>query len=635
MNKVINWFSSKHIAFIIIWISLVVMVSLAFIFDGTGDDGDSITHFLHAHYAFNHPISFFDHWAKPVYVLFASPWAYWGFVYVKLFNICCLGVSLILTYKLADHFKFPNPWLAPLIIMFFPVTITLTLSGLTEPLFAAWLMTGLYFFIKEKPKSATIWLSFLPFVRSEGLIVICIILIYLLISKYWRFIPLLTIGHLFYGFVGLIYYKSPLWVFQTIPYASLSTPYGIGKWTHFYVNMPGILGIYFNVIWQIGMVIGLINLIKFFISPSKYQFPKNELWLIYGIFTAVFVGHSIFWALGIFWSFGLMRVLIGVVPLIALISLKGINFILDFISKINVKVSKVFICFIIVIGIFNLKSSLHPSFFKLNAFQVLLKRTALKYGKLWEAEKPTPVIYYNVPYLSLVLPEIFNYFNSSKRKMAINLYDGSPLPEHFYYIWDPGYAFYEGGGPLSKAINDKRLKLFSSESEYDNFYGETRNIYIFTKDTSTFSVKGTLYSYSNEKEIDRFENSEEFKGKKVCKVFKDNQYSLGFKQFTRLITPPPKSIKLKVTLKIKTDFFPKNEWENARLVYSIDANGKNRFWEGIPIQPRILKSSDWQEFEHEMVLPGNRTVDDELGIIVWSPNENPVYIKDFKVELLE
>ena len=55
-------------------------------FDGTGGSGDSIHHYLYAKYATAHPENFFNHWAKPLYVLLACSFAQFGFVGMKIFN---------------------------------------------------------------------------------------------------------------------------------------------------------------------------------------------------------------------------------------------------------------------------------------------------------------------------------------------------------------------------------------------------------------------------------------------------------------------------------------------------------------------------------------------------------------------
>ena len=63
------------------------MIFLAFWYDGTGDEGDSVFHFLYSKHAFEHPENFLNHWAKPVFVLITAPVAQFGFIAMKIFNI--------------------------------------------------------------------------------------------------------------------------------------------------------------------------------------------------------------------------------------------------------------------------------------------------------------------------------------------------------------------------------------------------------------------------------------------------------------------------------------------------------------------------------------------------------------------
>ena len=91
-----------------------------------------------------------------------------------------------LAYKTAKIFNIPWSGLVPLILFCAPMGINQVLSGLTEPTFAFWMMASIYLFAQKKPYSAAAWLSFLPFIRSEGLVVICVVIVYMVIKKYWK-----------------------------------------------------------------------------------------------------------------------------------------------------------------------------------------------------------------------------------------------------------------------------------------------------------------------------------------------------------------------------------------------------------------------------------------------------------------
>src|SRR6185503_15916015 len=146
---------------------------------------------------FEYPQHFLNQWAKPVYVLIVAPVAQLGFNAVKILNLLFSCGTLLLTYKVGRKLELKDSWMAVVLTAFAPLFMIITLSGLTEPLFAFWLMAGLYGIMAGYRNSSLVLLSFLPFVRSEGLIVLCVLLLYLLVKKWFKLIPLLLIGHLF------------------------------------------------------------------------------------------------------------------------------------------------------------------------------------------------------------------------------------------------------------------------------------------------------------------------------------------------------------------------------------------------------------------------------------------------------
>ena len=72
--------------FVLLFIYVIIATLTIIFFDGTGDSGDSIHHYQFAKLAPLHPELFFNHWAKPLYVLLASPFAQFTFIGVKIFN---------------------------------------------------------------------------------------------------------------------------------------------------------------------------------------------------------------------------------------------------------------------------------------------------------------------------------------------------------------------------------------------------------------------------------------------------------------------------------------------------------------------------------------------------------------------
>jgi hypothetical protein len=304
----------NYILFIYAFISIGILI----IFNGTGQEADSINHYLHARYAVNHPELLLNHWAKPLFTLIAMPFAQFGFIGVKVFNVLCSFFSLYYIYCIAQSLNWKRPYLAALFFILFPLSFTTTYSGFTEPLFALILLISIYWVIQNKYAVAAILISFSPFVRSEGLIIIGVFAFYLLIQKNYKHLLLLAFGHCIYALVGSFYYGDLLWVINKIPYAELSTPYGEGHFFHFFEQLNYALGIPLYILFWLGF----ISIASRIVQGLKNR--KTEL-LILLCFVAFFLAHSLFWQLGIFNSMGLKRVFAAVSPLMALISLYGFN----------------------------------------------------------------------------------------------------------------------------------------------------------------------------------------------------------------------------------------------------------------------------------------------------------------------
>lgn len=193
---------STHTPKNILWYVLLVYALIAGLtivyFDGTAGTGDTITHFLFAKYAFKYPIFYFDHWGKPVFTFLASPFAQFGFTGMKIFNAIITLLTLYFTYQCAVLLKIKQPVLPVIFCIFMPSYYILTFSGLTEPLFALFLSIGLYFLLKQKYLTSVIWVSFMPFVRSEGLIIILAFACFLILKRKWKLLPFFITGGILY-----------------------------------------------------------------------------------------------------------------------------------------------------------------------------------------------------------------------------------------------------------------------------------------------------------------------------------------------------------------------------------------------------------------------------------------------------
>jgi hypothetical protein len=372
----------------------IVSALVIYFFDGTGDAGDSIGHYLYAKYAPQHPRLFFNHWAKPIYVLLFRPFAQFGFIGVKIANAILANATIFFTWRVAKTFNLPNPLISGVFILFSPLYFVLTFSGLTDILFGFVLILCIDLYTRNRRILSLVILSFLPFVRSEGIIIIGVFGLLTLLERKWKLLPLLAIGHVVYSLAGLSVYDDLLWVFTKVPYLNLEDHYGSGKPFHFVKNLIYVVGVPIYLVFWLGVI-------KIIVDGAKRRIRDDFIILIGIGFLAFLVAHSIFWALGIFNSMGLIRVMIGVMPLIALISLYGFNTILSLPKSYATLHAVALILYVLIFPFTSNKAAVKwDRDLSLNADQIIAKRVAMKI----EADGyQTDRFVYIHPYLSMCL----------------------------------------------------------------------------------------------------------------------------------------------------------------------------------------------------------------------------------------
>ena len=439
---------------IFIFSFFLISLIIAFSFDGTGDMGDAISHYQYARYAFIHPEHFFNQWAKPFFVLLASPFAQFGFIGIKVFNVLCGTVSLLFTYKIAQKLNFPNAWLAPFILASSTGYFTLMFSGLTEFLCAALLSVAIYGYIANKNwVFNTVIISFLPFVRSEGLIVIGVIGLFLLLKKRWSMLPFLATGHVIYAFVGygLGFHRDIFWVFTKLTYAGWQA-YGSGTLFHFIDKLYYFTGLPHFAFWIVGTLAFLTQILRGRLGKNWLELA----FLVFGIFFAILVAHSLFWYLGIFMSFGLIRVMNAVMPFFALISLFGFNSFLTIISNIKAKiiVKNLIIAYFVIFQAIRHPSSIKwKSDLNIDDGQVLANQVAI----FLKEKYPNKTYFYLHPHIPFALNT--DNFDKAKFRQFTDVRDASNLNNQSIFIWDNLFCKIDGGMSLEDVTKNPKLEI--------------------------------------------------------------------------------------------------------------------------------------------------------------------------------
>ncbi len=421
-------------------------------FDGTGDPGDSITHYLYARYAPAHPELFFHHWAKPLFVMLAAPFAQFGFVGMKVFNALVSGGTLLGTYRLAARAGLRHAILAPLFCLAAPRFFTLTFSGLTEPLFACLLVWALVCLASHRMRLGAILLSFLPFVRSEGLVMIGVVGLYLLLRKEHRTIPWLLLGTVVYGLAGWPVHGDPFWPLTAIPYAELDSPYGSGTPFHFIEKAVHVLGVPLYGLFLLGTVLG--------IRSWWHAKDRTHVRYLVGLCTWAFIAaHTVFWWAGIFNSMGLTRVLTGIVPLMTIVALAGLERAVLFIPHRRpwpALATAAVVAYVLVFPVTPNPSAISiDRDLRLREDQLLMQRTAQQVVQAGGAQRRVVAHH---PYLALELvrdPFDTDAWLQLRRGMLDQI-----LPDDIV-VWDDWFAPMEGHVALHDLTQRDRRVLWS------------------------------------------------------------------------------------------------------------------------------------------------------------------------------
>ena len=617
-----NQKQEQILVYSVLGIFTVVMVWLAITTNGTGDWGDAIAHYLFSKYAFAHPENFLNHWAKPVFVLFTAPIAQGGFVAMKLFNVAMLVISAYLAWRVGTLLSVSHSWLVIFPMMAAPMNISHTLSGLTEPMFACWLMLGLYWLIREKPFWAVLWLSFLPFVRSEGLIVFCVLVIYLLLKKWWRYLPLLATGHIVYSLIGYFYYKDFLWVFTKMPYATIEGAYGSGDFWHYANKMHQVMGDYLPILLLVGLLVGAIRWIQYWWKEGI--FSKEELWLVYGISVAFFLAHSIFWKFGIFNSFGLTRVFMGVLPLFSLIILQGINGTLHLMPK---RFKWPFIGLLLVLMAWYLDKSLDINFH--------LAPTPAQDGQSQLLEKyaknyPDHTYYFDAIHPALAAD--LDWFDPMQHRFTPQLFTGEPIPKKSMVLWDDWFSKDESNMPLAQIANDKRFRLIEClETGHD--WQEVKNKNCLFEFDPAYGEATIL------QQLD-FENNLQERNLDSL-IVKSGKYSQGLNRayaFSTAFSGWLSSFQNRPNATIRLScwvYLPKNTNPatiETKAVISFESNLKSFGYHATPVFQKGDQVGAWKKLIVEQAIPRPKILTDQVKVYLWNPSATTIYIDDLVVD---
>ncbi len=431
-------------------------------------------HFQFAHWAWDHPLNLLDHWAKPVFTLIAAPFAAFGFAGMKFLQCLLVLGTGFFVWRIAGHFKFKFAWAAPVLAFAAPELFLSQLSGLTEPMFGFFLCLGIWLMLRQRLLLAALLLSCLPFIRTEGFLLLPTFGLYLLlIERNWRATLLLAATTVLYSLVGGIVFGDLLWIWTKNPYAGPLDNYGAGNWTHFIEQYLFVVGIPIYGLTILGLLTTPFQIIR-----RKVEQKAAFLLLILAPFAIYFGAHVIFWATGTGHSMGLIRVLIAIVPLGAIIALLGLETLLAFIPPKVAIASKVLLGLILAYAcLFPLLPN--PASIKAKDLQLSADQRSMQNAAEWMKDQalddrtvfsayPATAYYLNTdPFDTLALRPIIQI-------------DKGEVPIGSIIVWDNWFGELEGG-ITPRFLNDNAFRFKPLQSWKSQDGKRSHEIALFEK----------------------------------------------------------------------------------------------------------------------------------------------------------
>ena len=459
-----------------------LLAYLDYLSPGYSGGGDTYNHYLIARFSWQNPELFLDYWGKPVYTVIASLFARLGLAGSVLLNILCLIGSAIAVFITAQRLNFKNYFLAGVIVLLCPVFLDNTISSLTEPLFAFFLALIMMFISQNRIGAAAVVAGFLPHLRSEGLIILGVLLVYFVLkNRSIKPLLLMAVGSLGINMLGWWQTGEPFWIITSNPYigAQLSGASICGS------------GSLFHYPWQTHYTFGLVNsflaalsaiLIVWHVYKKKIGL-YSPIVLTLVLFVTFYGAHVFIWWQGLMGSCGYIRVMTIVAPLIALLVVYAIEHIVERLARLKGEQSY-WLQVGVIVFVFLVQIITPIRYFK-HRYPIPLSEEEEVFQEVAEWYKSQEVsgnatVYLN-PYFSVV-GDVNPYDNTQHFQLYASGIQW--IKSGDYVIWDAHFCPNEGGVPKSTFVGNaeyEHLKTFKPKERYITLNDYEYEVLVFRK----------------------------------------------------------------------------------------------------------------------------------------------------------
>jgi len=631
-----NFFDEKR--FVVLTISLISALFLIVLFLSKGFTGGSETiwNFNFARFAFTQPQIFFNGLSKPLFTALSSPFTLAGIKGLQIFNIIVGIVAGYFSYLVARELKMKQPILAAILCCFTPIFAYNMFSGYAEILFALATIIITYLYIKDKYYVASIILSFLPLIRFEGIFLIPIYAIFVIYKKQYRSILLMFLGILVYYIIGFFIKHDFLWILNQLPHKGEIGIYGKGSFFQFVKRSPGFFGIPNEIFYVTGLVAG----ITLFLRDKKEL--SREFLLVFLPFITYFFVHSFMWWSGIGNSQGSNRYMAAIVPLMAVMSTRGLtlfSLMFEIIFKRNwARTSALYIG---IISVIHIPFAVQNYPIHVDSYNKIVEQ-ASDWVKQNGYEKNT--VYFmdaNFPYklgkgpFEKPFTSILNIQKPIKEieKGSIIIYDEKYFPTN-KILFDS----------LIQNHNFKLIKVFEPESNF-KFYGRDYRIAIFESIEPDSSIlnQNRMVAYGSKDEFkslvsydfDRnyFKPDSSFiylddKNDTKCLKVDSLREKYLYREFDLSTISFDKPLELYLTLKIN---YQNNLNQPLLFVTEVNKNNNQTFYKEITLSTTDTTLNAWSSLNYRYKLPDEISFSGTLKLYFLNRSKKGYLIDDYQI----
>lgn len=484
---------------------------------------------------------------------------------------------------------------------------------MTEVLAAFLLTFSLLLLVKKRYSLAAIFFSSLVLVRTETYIFYPIIIIYLLMLKRYKDIPLVLSFPFIYSIIGFFVYHDFFWLITYNPYAGASDVYGSGSIFHFFKKSPEIFGWPFLLFLIIGLAV-TFNQIAYKKDTSRET--KYALILIHFLWLCLFSAHSVAYWLGNKASLGLIRVLVPVLPLSAVSAAIGFEFIYRSVSEISSSKRKIFRYLIVIFTV--VTQTIQPWIqlpipYKFNETDKVLI-SALDWIKTQELFNK------RIFYFDVFVPYYLNFNPYDTLKIREGIIN-KKHPEQDtkigdFIIYDTRYAPIEGGVKLEAFIENPYFKItnyFAPIVQEKTLNGRAFEVYVFSRaEKNSESIYRVLDSIKASKFLNKI-----YLPTLERVLIKDN---IEFIDICNVDLNPIEKIALKNILHISFDLtYFSGDLSNVGLCMSFEKRDSIVSFFSIPVS-RFLERKSFDQFIQSIEA-------EKLKIFIWNRDKKNIALK--------